>query len=64
MGGMPQRFEECYHCYSVAYADKSHLEVSESSEKSVQSSWFRQDQSMQILDGKDGSLCSQGGSIC
>ena len=28
MGGMPQRFEECYHCYSVAYADKSHLEVS------------------------------------
>ena len=27
-GGAPQRFEECYHCYSVAYADKSHLEVS------------------------------------
>jgi len=26
MGGMPRRFEECYHCYSVAYADKSHLE--------------------------------------
>lgn len=24
----PQRFEECYHCYSVAYADKAHLEVS------------------------------------
>ncbi len=28
-GGAPQRFEECYHCYSVAYADKSHLEVSQ-----------------------------------
>ena len=27
-GGAPQRFEECYHCYSVAYADKSQLEVS------------------------------------
>ena len=27
--GMPNRFEEQYHCYSVAYADKSHLEVSE-----------------------------------
>ena len=27
-GGAPQRFEECYHCYSVAYADKSHLEAS------------------------------------
>jgi hypothetical protein len=25
---MPTRFEEQYHCYSVAYADKSHLEVS------------------------------------
>lgn len=25
-GGMPTRFEEQYHCYSVAYADKSHLE--------------------------------------
>lgn len=24
----PRRFEEQYHCYSVAYADKSHLEVS------------------------------------
>mmetsp|Transcript_15630 Transcript_15630/g.19061 ORF Transcript_15630/g.19061 Transcript_15630/m.19061 type:complete len:427 (+) Transcript_15630:109-1389(+) len=24
--GMPSRFEEQYHCYSVAYADKSHLE--------------------------------------
>lgn len=23
----PQRFEEQYHCYSVAYADKPHLEV-------------------------------------
>jgi hypothetical protein len=22
-----RRFEEQYHCYSVAYADKSHLEV-------------------------------------
>ena len=29
-GGAPQRFEECYHCYSVAYADKSQLEVSQS----------------------------------
>ena len=28
LGGMPTRFEEQYHCYSVAYADKSHLEVS------------------------------------
>ena len=28
MGRMPTRFEEQYHCYSVAYADKSHLEVS------------------------------------
>ena len=28
MGGpMPSKFEEQYHCYSVAYADKSHLEV-------------------------------------
>lgn len=26
-GRMPQRFEEQYHCYSVAYADKPHLEV-------------------------------------
>jgi hypothetical protein len=26
--GIPQRFEEQYHCYSVAYADKPHLEVS------------------------------------
>jgi hypothetical protein len=25
---MPTKFEEQYHCYSVAYADKSHLEVS------------------------------------
>ena len=25
--GFPQRFEEQYHCYSVAYADKAHLEV-------------------------------------
>ena len=23
----PRRFEEQYHCYSVAYADKAHLEV-------------------------------------
>lgn len=29
-GGFPmrQKFEEQYHCYSVAYADKAHLEVS------------------------------------
>jgi hypothetical protein len=29
-GGFPARqgFEEQYHCYSVAYADKAHLEVS------------------------------------
>lgn len=27
--GASRRFEEQYHCYSVAYADKSHLEVSE-----------------------------------
>jgi hypothetical protein len=26
--GAPRRFEEQYHCYSVAYADKMHLEVS------------------------------------
>ena len=28
-GGFPPRqvFEEQYHCYSVAYADKAHLEV-------------------------------------
>ena len=26
-GGASRRFEEQYHCYSVAYADKSHLEV-------------------------------------
>mmetsp|Transcript_8597 Transcript_8597/g.15600 ORF Transcript_8597/g.15600 Transcript_8597/m.15600 type:complete len:388 (-) Transcript_8597:38-1201(-) len=26
MGGGPRRFEEQYHCYSVAYADKPHLE--------------------------------------
>ena len=25
--GSNRRFEEQYHCYSVAYADKSHLEV-------------------------------------
>lgn len=25
--GAGRRFEEQYHCYSVAYADKSHLEV-------------------------------------
>uniref|UniRef100_A0A7S2HLE7 Uncharacterized protein n=1 Tax=Helicotheca tamesis TaxID=374047 RepID=A0A7S2HLE7_9STRA len=25
-GGLPQRFEEQYHCYSVAYADRGHLE--------------------------------------
>jgi hypothetical protein len=25
--GVSRRFEEQYHCYSVAYADKSHLEV-------------------------------------
>jgi len=24
--GQPQRFEEQYHCYSMAYADKAHLE--------------------------------------
>ena len=32
-GGFPghhqrARFEETYHCYSVAFADKAHLEVS------------------------------------
>jgi len=29
-GGFPaqRRFEEQYHCYSVAHADKAHLEVS------------------------------------
>ena len=26
-GATSRRFEEQYHCYSVAYADKSHLEV-------------------------------------
>ena len=26
--GFGQRFEEQYHCYSVAYVDKPHLEVS------------------------------------
>lgn len=31
-GSFPQRFEEQYHCYSVAYADKAHLEVSVSVE--------------------------------
>lgn len=25
---MGDRFEEQYHCYSMAYADKAHLEVS------------------------------------
>jgi len=25
-GGMPQRFDEQYHCYSMAYAEKGHLE--------------------------------------
>lgn len=27
LGAASRRFEEQYHCYSVAYADKSHLEV-------------------------------------
>lgn len=27
MGGGPRRFEEQYHCYSVAYAGKDHLEA-------------------------------------
>ena len=26
-GALPDRFEEQYHCYSAAMADKSHLEV-------------------------------------
>lgn len=26
-GGSRRRFQEQYHCYSVAYADKAHLEV-------------------------------------
>ena len=26
-GRLPSKFEEQYHCYSVAYADKAHLEV-------------------------------------
>ena len=26
--GQGRRFEEQYHCYSVSFADKSHLEVS------------------------------------
>jgi hypothetical protein len=26
--GSNRRFEEQYHCYSVAFADKAHLEVS------------------------------------
>jgi hypothetical protein len=26
-GPMHHRFEEQYHCYSVAYADKAHVEV-------------------------------------
>ena len=32
-GGFPPRqvFEEQYHCYSVAYADKAHLEVRDKS---------------------------------
>jgi hypothetical protein len=29
--GSNRRFEEQYHCYSVAYAGKSHLEVRASS---------------------------------
>ena len=59
MGGMPQRFEECYHCYSVAYADKSHLEVSrvESSSSESRSRVIGQDQSMLvILDWKDALM--------
>lgn len=34
-GGFPPRqvFEEQYHCYSVAYADKAHLEVREGTER-------------------------------
>jgi hypothetical protein len=27
-GGLPSRFEEQYHCYSMACAEKGHLEVS------------------------------------
>jgi hypothetical protein len=27
MGAFPRRFEEQYHCFSVAHADKAHLEV-------------------------------------
>lgn len=27
-GGLPDKFEEQYHCYSAAMADKTHLEVS------------------------------------
>jgi hypothetical protein len=27
MGAYPRRFEEQYHCFSVAHADKAHLEV-------------------------------------
>ena len=38
-GGAPQRFEECYHCYSVAYADKSHLE--ESLQSGSRTAWRR-----------------------
>jgi hypothetical protein len=49
MGIPPQRFEECYHCYSVAYADKSHLEVS-------------QEQSVGQRD-REGSVGSQRGPI-
>jgi len=26
-GALPDRFEEQYHCYSAAMADKTHLEV-------------------------------------
>jgi hypothetical protein len=28
-GGARQKFEEQYHCYSVAFAEKPHLEVRE-----------------------------------
>ena len=31
--GMPQRFDEQYHCYSMAYAEKGHLEVSRTNER-------------------------------
>jgi len=27
-GALPDKFEEQYHCYSAAMADKAHLEVS------------------------------------